>query len=140
MKVNFITIGISWVMFLVQLVVLWLNCRMIRFSVRYGKQWSLAWKVFFVGMVMALVRRVMFIYWSMGYDGEFGKWMQWTDHVVITVVLNLVWLVFLIILWRWWNSFFQTYLKPSKEIKELVIEKPEKIVILDPKNIEVKEK
>ncbi len=130
----------SIVIFGIQFTALYYACKLRRFAKIYSKKWALAWGIFELAMILALARRLLVIAWGFGLDGGLGVFLRWSNDYIMNFFFSIIWVVFLIILWKWWHTFFQTYLKTPSEIKEVVIEKPEKIIVTEPKNIEVKGK
>ncbi len=130
----------SIVIFCIQFVALIYACKLRKFAKTYGKMWATSWLVFEVAMIMALARRALVTAWGFGLNGGLGLFLRWSNDYIMNFAFSILWVVFLAILWKWWHSFFKTYLKVPSDIKEVVIEKPEKIVVTEPKNIEVKGK
>src|SRR5271157_5298773 len=89
-----------------QLFTMYLSWKMIKFAKKYGKPWANAFKVFFVIMFLCLIRRGMAIYWGFGFDGMMGKILSWTDHVVLSFLQTVGYIIFLLILVKWWKDFF----------------------------------
>ncbi len=89
-----------------QIGVLFLVRRMIRFAAKYGKPWAFAFKVFFAAMSICLLRRVAILLWTLGVDGGFKEAIIWYDRYISNPILTCLYLLFLILLVRWWKFFF----------------------------------
>ncbi len=128
----------SLVIFGIQFTALIYACKLRKFAKIYSKRWAFAWGVFEAAMIMALARRALVTAWGFGLDGGLGVFLRWSNDYIMNFAFSILWVVFLVMLWHWWHAFFQTYLKTPSEIKEVIIEKPEKIIVKEPKTIEVK--
>jgi hypothetical protein len=104
---NFIETILALLAFFGQIGVLLLVAKMISFATKYGKPWANAFKIFFICMSICLLRRMAVLGLTLGINGEFKEAVLWYDRYVSNDVLTGLYLLFLIMLVRWWKDFFE---------------------------------
>lgn len=129
-----LTIIVAFVAFIGQFFVLYMTYRMIKFAKVYSKLWAMSYTVFGIGMTLVLLRRAVVVLWGFGVDGRFMGVIQWVDHVVLPAGMLICWILFLSLLWSWWNRFFQKYINifPDGEKISMIVDKPIKLIVEGP--------
>ncbi len=184
-KMDYLQVLMAFLAFSGQIGVLLLVIKMINFANKYGKPWANAFKIFFLAMFICWLRRFSVFLITLRVDLWGHPWDHlqdltlFYDRYVSNPILTGLYLIFLIMLVRWWKHFFSNiyelitqrenavgkresevseredvikkfnFVAPNGAVikgmrrvvvdveeKKVDIEKPEEIIVVNPKKVE----
>jgi hypothetical protein len=109
--------------------VIYLVYKMTTFAKQYGKPWAKAFWIFNGAMSICFLRRVAVFLWTIGIDGHFKDAIVWYDRYVSNPILTCLYLIFILMLVKWWTKFFGDLNGLLKEREDAVTDREDAVTI-----------